>query len=233
MVRQVLHDYVRTLQAHLGRLPVRVQRRLTAEVVAHLEDRMQELRQAHPEWSEDEVAEGATRGFLDPMDMAIEYGEDGGLVRASTGEVVLRSNLLSRPAASGTFRWNSFAAAGSGVLVLLAASAVFILQPDVLFGGQSPEFDGLAPWDTVDEDYRDWNGTDQYAFTTTESASVEIRVAHEAGCLDWVLVSPSGSEHREGACGSEIDPVVLDEVGHWQVFLDGSAFTGQFRIVTA
>ena len=89
MQNHILDDYLDELKLQLKHLPLAERRQVDRDIRAHLEQEVKERRKADKTLSEDEAVLAATHAFGDPKDIGISYGAGGGIVRRSTGEVVL------------------------------------------------------------------------------------------------------------------------------------------------
>ncbi len=136
-MKTALDHYLDELGWRLQHLPFLVQQELMREIASHIEGLTRNICRFDPELDPVTALELAITAFCPPDELLVAYGPEGGIIRRSTGECVLRSRLLVSPHRPGrrTWFWSGAAAAGTVagmVLVLVLASAVM----GILAGGE-------------------------------------------------------------------------------------------------
>lgn len=132
----ILDDYLDALKPQLRHLPLGEQRKVLAQVREHLQEDIQGRMEEDRKLSPDEAALQATHGFGDPQDIGVVYGAKGGIVRKSTGEVILHVAIVTGRGVARTIgktvKWTAIATAFLlllGAIIFLALAVVY--QPTI------------------------------------------------------------------------------------------------------
>lgn len=116
----ILGDYLRAVRASL-RTDEPTKDQIVRELGGHLDEKVRDLRREHPDMPEAEAHRRVLQEMGSPNDLALAYGgaqERPALVRASTGEVVLR---FGRAVGRGTKAFLKGVAFTLAFLLVLAA----------------------------------------------------------------------------------------------------------------
>lgn len=228
MVNRVLQDYVRALRHRMLHVPLRVQRRITNEVVAHIEADVQQLRVEHGEWSTEQATQEAI-DKLCPADEAIPvFGPEEGIIRRSSADWVVRGKPPKTKATpSDGRRWGAAAAA---IAVVTAGVAVLAIIADP---AEQPA--GLGVESAEGHAWAFANATgafDLHVLMPAGDITLEVTSA-DAGCITVRALDPDSVAHQTAHCFTGSLTVEGASAGEWtmQISLDG--FYGALEMHTA
>lgn len=225
MVNRILHDYVRQLRHRMLHIPLRVQRRITNEVVAHVEHESRALRVEHRDWSTEQATQEAIDKFC-PVDEAIPvFGPEEGIIRRSSAEWVVKGRppRPGRAMAEGR-KWGAAAAA-----VLVIGAAIGVLA---WIGAPPDPADFLEPEELMEHQYV-FNGATGGVVYTVDIAvngTMTVEAAGYGGCLHATLRSPGAVVHESDECLSGTMRITPARAGTWRVELELDDFTGVLTI---
>lgn len=229
MVNTVLQDYIRDVQKRLGHLPAPLRKRLTSEITGHVILEVASMRREDPDLGQEEAAKRVIDSFCPPEEMLIAYGPEGGVVRSSTGQLILRSKVLSEGAdpTRRTFVLNGAAAAGWAVLVGLFAVAAFALVP-TLFPDGDLDVQSLEPEVVLDTSYTDLSGDQSLAVDVDREGAFKVTVSVETqdGCLELDVRPPGEPPVHGPGCEPQVS-IVSDNAGTWRIDLGAQDFSGR------
>jgi hypothetical protein len=230
---RILDDYLLGLRTQLLHLPYGDQDAVMAEVRAHLESDMADRRRRDPRLSDDELALQATAAFGAPDELTVRFGPSGGLVRKSTGEVLLRAAVLTGRAAKATGRgvrtllkWTGITAAVLlGVALVLVIVAAFVgtnlattYHDQIAESIPHPVYSYSGAWGVSDAQAN--IKTDPFA-VPSDSRELRIRftTAPTSGCIAIQLTSPSGKVTmvNGNGCSAFNQESSYAETGEWRV----------------
>ncbi len=223
MVNTVLHEYLQALRHRMLHIPLRAQRRLANEVLAHLEDDIRQRRQQTPGMTMEEATQAAINAFC-PLEEALPlYGPDEGIIRRSTAEWVLKAPPRSagRTVADAK-RWG---AAAAGVALAMALVIFIGLSPDA---GEPLAAEAVAG--DVLHEWRFDNATGATEMTMEMPALDGLAVVPSGGgCLDVELTSPDGDVYAAHCLDGKW---TIHDVpaGTWSVSFDADGFTGVLQV---
>lgn len=228
-MNQVLQDYIRDVQKRLGHLPPAIRKRLTSEITGHVILEVASMRREDPELDQEEAARRVIESFCPPEEMLIAYGPDGGVVRSSTGQLILRSKALSEGVdpTRKTFLLNGAAAAGWTLFIGLFAVVAFALLPS-LFPDGDLDVQSLEPEVLLDTGYQNLTGNQTLTVDVDREGPFEITVSVEnaGGCIELDLrAAGEGPVHGPG-CAPQVS-VLSDAAGTWHVDLRAQDFSGR------
>lgn len=188
MVNEVLQAYMRAIHRRMGHLPGPMRRRVVSEVVAHIVLEAANLQRREPGLSAEEATRRAIEGFCPPEELLVAYGPEGGVVRRSTGTVVLRSRVLTvYGGRSRTFLLNGAAAAGLlAVVAVLAVVAFAFLPPGEDLSTQEYE------WPALERSLADASGTEAIRWHLDRPAGLVFE-ADGTGCVGLRITSADGT----------------------------------------
>lgn len=225
MVNRVLHDYVRQLRHRMLHIPLRAQRRITNEVVAHVEHEARALRVEHREWTTEQATQQAIEKFC-PVDEAIAvFGPEEGIIRRSSAEWVVRGSA-PRPG-RGVSEGRRWGAAAAAILVIGATIGV------LAWIAESPAPAGfLEPEELTQHQYVFNAVTGENVFTVEMAAdgTMAVEAAGFGGCVHVVLLSPLAVVHESDPCLHGTMTASPAPAGTWRVELDLDDFTGVVTI---
>lgn len=216
MTSHILDDYLDALKPQLRHLPLKEQRRVLAEVREHLEEDMRGRREEDRKLSEDEAALQATHGFGDPQDLGIAYGAGGGIVRKSTGEVLLHIAIVTGRGVARTvgttLKWTAISVAFLlllGAIVGLALAIVY--QPTIEKGLEEATSYSERVLVQRSEVHDGDSATFTDSFTISDkliTSDFELRVTPSGdtpGCLIVIITGPGTSKAYDstGNCDAQ------------------------------
>jgi hypothetical protein len=245
MTNHILDDYVDALKPHLRQLSLAEQRQVLRQVRDHLEEDIRSRREADPKLSADEAAIQATAAFGDPQDIGVAYGSGGGVVRKSTGEVLLHVAVLGGRGVARTVgktvRWTGIAL---GFLILVGAVVFVVLavayQPTVERGLE--EVASYRERDLV----RRSGGADGDTAVFTDTFSIGERTVSSSfhlvvtptggaasGCMTVLITGPQATRVYDstGDCGPQNFQGSFTAPGTYTIEYRQVAFTGTYSIV--
>ena len=242
----ILDDYLDALKPHLRQLPLPEQRQVLGQVREHLEEDIRARRQADKKLSADEAALQATAAFGDPQDIGVAYRANGsgGVVRKSTGEVLLHVAVLSGRGVARTVgktvKWTGIAL---GFLILLGAVVFVILavayQPTVEKGlEEAAKYRGreLLQRSGV-ADHETSVFSDSFTIgAQTVSSDLIVQVVPTAdpasGCMTIVITGPNAARHYDstGNCDRQSFQGSFTTPGTYTVEYRLVAFTGSYSV---
>lgn len=230
MVNSVLHDYVQGLRRRMVHIPLRVQRRLVNEIIAHVEADMVELRREHRDWSTEKATHEAIERFCPLEDALPLYGPEEGVIRRSTAEWIVRApkDEPRRTLLEGR-KWGA-AAAGLAVVGLIAALVAFTPSPGT---GTDLGAEAMQPGDIMGA----WHFGNLTGSMETEltAPAVDAMVlsAQGDGCLRVSLLSPTGDTYEHPGCLDTDWTLTAPAAGDWLLSFDAEAFTGSLTVTAA
>ena len=240
MSKHILDDYLDALKLQLRHLPLSQQRQVLAEVRAHLEQDIDGRLAEDKRLSKDEAALQATHGFGDPKDIGVAYGANGGLVRKSTGEVLLHVAVLTGRGVARTVRttvkWTGIALLVILVLATAAAIAAAFIASDLIQEYKDeivesiprPVYGYQGNWSLPDAQASMRTDTFQ---VSTDARGFDLRfdVQPTHGCLQLVVTAPDGSvAYQSGqGCSAYTHQMHGAQQGSWRIQYTFLAFTGR------
>jgi hypothetical protein len=236
MHNHILDDYLDELKLQLKHLPLAERRQVDRDIRAHLEQEVKERRKADKALSEDEAVLAATHAFGDPKDIGISYGAGGGVVRRSTGEVVLHVAVLAGRGVARTVgktvKWTAIVA---GVLLLLAVAVgltIVVVYKDTI----SHNVDQAASRRLVYEYSGAWaapnvqNGphTDSFELAAGTRVDFSLTTTPQSGCAAVQVTAPDGTiAYSNGqGCSATQQQLGFTQVGKYTVQYTYAAYTG-------
>lgn len=241
MQNHILDDYLDAVQLQLRHLPLAEQRQVLAQVRDHLEEDIRGRRGEDKKLSADEAALQATHGFGDPHDLGVAYGARGGVVRKSTGEVLLHVAVLTGRGVARTvgktLKWTAIALAS----LLLLGAVVFVAlaiayQPTIEKGlDKATSYDERILVHRAESHERDTAVfTDSFSITErTVSSDFHVRVTPSSatgspGCAAIVITGPGDSKVYDstGNCGPQDFRSSLTMPGAYTIEYRLVGFTG-------
>jgi hypothetical protein len=245
---RILDDYLLDIRTQLLHLPYKDQDAVMAEVRAHLESDMADRRKASPRLSEDELALQATAAFGAPDEITVRFGPSGGLVRKSSGEVLLRAAVLTGRAAKATgqaagrgakavLKWTAITALVVFVAALVVGTTVLLAYKDTIAKGVQQEMGTRSIYDHNGA----WAYGDPHTATLTESFQVSEQADHvdvgiftspTMGCLAIQLTDPGGAiAYQNGqGCAAAGEHLSFTKPGTWKVQYTFVAFSGRLLV---
>jgi len=245
-MNRILDDYLLDLRTQLLHLPYKDQDAVMADVRAHLGSDMAERKRRDPHLSDDELALQATAAFGAPDEIAVQFGPGGGLVRKSTGEVLLRAAVLTGRAAKATGRvagrgakavvkWTAITALIVFVAALVVGTVVLIEYKDTIAKGVQEATSIHSIYDHQGA----YAASDPRTMVMAESFQVGAKADHfdigisaqpQTGCLAIQLTDPSGKvAYSNGqGCSSTGEHLSFTQPGTWKIQYTFAAFTGSF-----
>ncbi len=246
MVNQVLHGYVRQVRHRLRHLPRAVQREVMAELLAHIEDDTALRQRSNPALARQQASAEAIEAFCPADDIGVAIGPRGGIIRSSSGELLLPVAVLSGEGlgrhARMTQAWTAVAAAGSAALVAAVAFGAFLA---------SQGDDGALDWDSHSLDAgaatailldQQWSAVDGFGNTTVSvpdwaRGRAMTLAAHGTGCVAARLYDPAGAvavdawdPSGRADCGSVRGTTGSVQPGVWLLQLYFEAYSGYVRM---
>lgn len=239
MTNRILDDYLAAVQRQLGFLPRRQRAEVLRDVRSHLEEKVRELRQADSRLSADEATLQATHDFGEPADLGVAYGASGGVVRKSTGEVLLRVAALTGKAAGGVLKWTLIAvlvvlglAVAVGIAVLFVAGGVLVAyQDEIAASVPRPIYTYSAEW--AAPEFQAATRTDAFQVSTDATGfDLLIGVGQENGCLALTVTAPDGSQAYSNGqgCQDTAQQLHFAQQGTWRIQYTFAAFTGSVDV---
>ena len=245
-MNRVLEDYLLDIRTRLTELPYKDQDAVLGEVRAHLGSAIEEDRRKNPGLSDDELALAATAAFGDPDEIGVAYGPKGGLVRKSTGQVLLRAAVLTGRAARATgkaagrgarstLKWGGIVALvvlGAALVLVVVGAFVFTQLADtyhdeIVEAVPHQVYSYQAAWPLSQSN----TNPKQDSFSVPAN-SKEFRItfttAPQAGCAAIQLTSPSGTvtSVNGNGCSAYDQQSTYTETGTWQVRYTFVAYAG-------
>ncbi len=239
MVNQALHDYLRQVNRRLQHLPRSVQREVVAELLAHIEDQASVRQKADPGLARAQAAAQAIEAFCPADDVGVAVGPRGGIIRSSTGELLIPVAVLSGRGlgrhARSTQAWTAVAAAGCTALVAVVAFAVFGALQDGS-GWDDSELSSVEVWrlDLIRRDMTQASGNESAWMQVPPGASpfaIDVR-SSGTGCLGLRLFDPPGFvviDRWDGCEGIE-EQVQSNSVGDWRLDVRMASFSGSLVV---
>ncbi len=205
MQNHILDDYLDALRLQLRHLPLDEQRAVLRQVREHLEEDIRGRREEDKRLSADEAALQATHGFGDPQDLGVAYGARGGVVRKSTGEVLLHVAVLAGRGVARTVgktvKWTAIAVAFLlllGALVFVALAIVYQPTIDRGFDEATDYTDRVLVQRSESHDGDTTVFTDSFSITErTVSSDFQLRVtpvSDATGCAAIIITGPGNSK---------------------------------------
>lgn len=243
MTRHILDDYLDAVKLQLRHLPLREQRQVLAEIRAHLDEDIAQRQEADKSLSRDEAALQATHDFGDPQDLGVAHGAQGGVVRKSTGEVLLHVAVLTGRGVARTLR-TTIKWTGIVLLVLLALTTALAIAGVFVASDLLKEYkDELV--EAVPRPIYSYEATYDLervqATTRSDSFQVSndargfdlgITIQPENGCLAVQVLAPDGStafDNGQG-CTATHQGLHFSDPGRWTIRYTFVAFTGSVDV---
>jgi len=238
MSQRILDDYLDDVRRRLGHLTPDERDAVIGEMRAHLVDKIDALLKADPALSRDDAALRATHAFGTPDEITVQYGPQGGIVKSSTGETLLRVAALGGRAlrATGrglgrTLKWTALVFAITISAALIAATVVVVVFDD--------EIRGLIPHTIYakGEYYESRNGTLNESFDVpsvyhTFQLQIYTYGQDETSCVGVNLTSPDGDvidlsvRSPTGGCYDLHRELTFAQPGRWHIRYDFDAYSG-------
>jgi hypothetical protein len=239
MKNRILTDYLDDFARRLRHLPDDQRKQVLSEVRAHLEDDLAQRRAEDTGLSLDEATLQATEAFGEPTDLSVAYGASGGVVRTSTGQVVLRIAAATARGVGSVLKWILIAflvllglAVVVGVAVLFVAGGVLEAYEDEIAGSvPRPIYDYQGSWVLPDAQTRSLNGAFQVS-TDATGFDLDIDVRPATGCLAIQVVAPDGAiaySNNQG-CEATRQHLHFSQQGSWRIQYTFAAFTGSVDV---
>lgn len=243
MPNPILDDYLDAVKRQLRHLPLREQRQVLAEIRAHLDEDIAHRQKQDKALSRDEATLQATHDFGDPKDLGVAHGAQGGVVRKSTGEVLLHVAVLTGRGVARTVR-TTLKWVGITVLVLLtlgtavAIAAAFIAsdllkeyKDDIVEAVPRPIYHSSGTWAL--EDAQTTTRTDSFQVSSNARGfDLDIDVRPESGCLKIVITDPSGGIVYDSGTGCDTygPHLHFSQKGTWSIQYTFVAFVGEMQV---
>jgi hypothetical protein len=238
-MNRILKAYLAELRPQLGTLPPDDRRKTLDEIREHLEQDMADRRKADKALSEDEAALQATHDFGDPKDIGVAYGNKGGVVRRSTGEVLLHVAVLTGRGVARTVS-GTLKVVGIIVLVLIgvglvvAAIAAFVLveyKDEIAASVPRPIYSYDESWAAPDVQTGTRSGTFQVS-TDATGFDIGIEASPSTGCVTITLIAPDNTvAYNSGqACDDLQEHLHFSQQGSWRIQYAFGAYTGSISV---
>ncbi|MEK6986450.1 MAG: hypothetical protein AABX89_08760 [Candidatus Thermoplasmatota archaeon] len=248
MTAYVLEDYLREVKQQIAHLPFRERDAIAREMKAHLQSEVKRLRSEEPGLSADEAALRATAAFGEPEELGIAYGPHGGIVRKSSGDLLLRVAVLTGRGAVATakaagrgarsfLKWTGIVAlillvsglilgvtaliAYSGTVEKLADKATSFVQRDLILRSDSyPE-----PTTSMFQD----------SFSirpNTIKSQIFIQQQGDLGCLWYTITGPDGETLADttGTCDNGQTLYSFTKAGDYRIQYRLIAYRGTLQV---
>lgn len=243
MPNHILDDYLDAVKRQLRHLPLREQRQVLAEIRAHLDEGIAQRQKGDKALSRDEATLQATHDFGDPKDLGVAHGAQGGVVRKSTGEVLLHVAVLTGRGVARTVR-TTFKWLGITVLVLLtlgtavAIAAAFIAsdllkeyKDEIVESVPRPIYHYEASYDL--EHVQATTRSDSFQVSSdARGFDLAIDIQPEGGCLAIQVTAPDGSaafDNGQG-CSATNQGLHFSDPGRWTIRYTFVTFTGSVDV---
>ncbi|HET6399354.1 MAG TPA: permease prefix domain 1-containing protein [Candidatus Thermoplasmatota archaeon] len=245
-MNRILSRYLDEIRMNLAGLGLREREDVLAEIAAHLEQAAAAHRGQQPGLSDDEAYLRATSDFGEPREIGIRHGPSGGVVRRSTGEVLIDVAVLSgrglgrgaRAAGRGAravLKWTAITAASLVAVAVVVALVVLVTFREPITAG----IEEAAGSRTVYAYNHMWPLSDPQAQVETDSFDVragmrlefQVQTEPTTGCAAIQLIAPDGSvAYQNGSGCSGVDVTrQLTQSGTYQVRYAYVAFSGAVR----
>lgn len=239
MTNRLLDDYLDDLKVQVRRLKLSEQRQVLAEIRSHLEEDIAERRKANKKLSVDEATLKATHAFGEPKDIGIAYGADGGVVRKSTGEVLLHVAVLTGRGVArtvkGTVKLVGILLAAFVVIgLIIAGIAAFVLveyKDEIAESIPRPLYTYEKSWDPPFAQTSTQTGSFQMS-TDATGFDITFETSPQTGCVSITLFKPDNSvaySSGEG-CSAINEHLHFSDLGQWRVQYAYAAFTGTVEV---
>lgn len=246
MANHIRDDYLDDLTFQLKHLPDKERRAVLAEVKAHLAQETAALRKSNPALSEDEAWLQATHAFGEPRDIGVSYGSNGsagGVVRKSTGELVLQVAVLTGRGVARTVgttvKWILIilgivlaTVLGIAVVLLIVAGGVLIAYEDEISASvPRPIYGYQAAWPLTDPQAS--TRTDSFQVSTDATGmDLLLEIAPQTGCLAVQVYAPDNAvAYSNGqGCDDTSQQLHFAQQGSWRIVYTFAAFTGSVDI---
>jgi uncharacterized membrane protein len=239
MANRILDDYLAAVRRQLGSLPRAQRDEVLRDIRSHLGEKVRELRQADSRLSADEAMLQATHDFGDPADLGVAYGASGGVVRKSTGEVLLRVAALTGKAAGGVLKWIVIAilvlvalAVVAGIAVLFVAGGVLVAyQDEIASSVPRPIYGYSEEWDLASSQAA--MRTDAFQVSTDATGfDLLVDIRPEAGCLPLIVFAPDGTQAYSNGqgCQDTGQHLHFSQQGTWRIQYTFVAFSGSVDV---
>jgi hypothetical protein len=239
MPNHLLDDYLDDVKDQLKHLPATERSQVLRDVKDHLNQEIAALRKSNKGLSLDEATIKATHDFGDPRDLGVAYGSQGGVIRKSTGEVLLRVAVLASRGVARTVR-TTVKWTGIVLLVLLALTvavgitAAFIgadllkeYKDEIATSVPRPIYGYSESWTLPD--LQTTVRMDSFQVSTdARGFDLFFDLRPETGCLGVVVTNPSGTvayQNGEG-CDATSRQLHFAQQGTWSIQYTFAAFTG-------
>ena len=243
MDNHILDDYLDALKPQLRHLPPAERRAVLAQVREHLEEDIRGRREEDKRLSLDEAALQATHGFGDPQDIAVAYGARGGVVRKSTGEVLLQVAVLTGRGVARTVgktvKWTAITLAFLlllGAVIFLALAIVYQPTIDRSLDKATDHASRVLVERSEIHDGDTATFTDSFSITEqTVTSDFQVRVVpagSTAGCVAIVITGPGSSKVYDstGNCEAQDFRTSFTQPGTYTIEYRLVAFTGTLSV---
>ncbi|MEK6974713.1 MAG: hypothetical protein AABY18_00060 [Candidatus Thermoplasmatota archaeon] len=239
-----LDDYLDALKPQLRHLPFSDQRKVLAQVREHLQEDIQARLEEDRKLSVDEAAMHAAHNFGEPEDIGVAYGASGGVVRKSTGEVLIHFAILTGRGVARTLgktvKWTGIALAFLlllGGIIFLALAVVY--QPTIEKGLEEAtsystrvlvERTGMHDGDTAT--FRDSFSITDRTLTSDFQLRVTPGGGNTGGCMAIVITGPGDSKVYDstGNCEVQAFRTSFTVAGTYSIEYRLVAFSGTFSV---
>lgn len=241
-MNDIIKDYLRAVRRQLPHLGVRERDAVMQEIETHLQAEVRRLRRLEKGLSADEAALRATNAFGDPAEIGIAYGDRGGVINRSTGELLLEVAVLTTRAAGRGVRsiakWTGITAliiVGVGLVLTvavlyLANDFLETYQDDIRSNVPRPLYDYNDHWDVTEAHTEITTST----FRMPDDANAfwfHLQVSPGSdphGCVRVTLVDPDGQVAYDSGtgCGRIDHTATLTQQGTWKITYQFAAFHG-------
>jgi hypothetical protein len=240
----ILDDYLDAIKPQLRHLPPGEQRKVMAQVRDHLQEDIRGRMEEDRKLSVDEAALQATHGFGDPQDIGIAYGASGGIMRKSTGEIILQVAIVTGRGVARTVgktvKWTAIALAFLlllGSIVFLALAVVY--QPTIEKGLEEAtsyadrvlvQRTGTHDGDTAT--FQDSFSITDHTITSDFSLRVTPGGGSTGGCMVVVITGPSNSKVYDstGNCEAQDFRTSFTVPGTYTIEYRLVAYSGTFSV---
>jgi hypothetical protein len=247
-MNRILDDYLLDIRTQLLHLPYKDQDAVMAEVRAHLESDMADRRRRDPRLTPDELALQATAAFGAPDEITVRFGPTGGLVRKSTGEVLLRAAVLTGRAAKATGRaagrgakavlkWTAITALIVFTAALIVGMVVLVEYKDTIAKGVQQEMGTRSIYDH-DGTWAVGNPqgsihTDSFELSQqADHMDIGVSTTPQMGCVAIQLTDPAGAivyQNGQG-CSAVGEHLSFSQHGTWKIQYTFVAYTGTISV---
>lgn len=243
MPNPILDDYLDAVKRQLRHLPLREQRQVLAEIRAHLDEDIAHRQKEDKNLSRDEATLQATHDFGDPKDLGVAHGAQGGVVRKSTGEVLLHVAVLTGRGVARTVRttvkWTGIVLLVIlGLATALAIAGAFVAsdllkeyKDEIVESVPRPIYSYQATYDL--EHVQATTRSDSFQVSSdARGFDLVIDILPEGGCLAMRVLAPDGTtafDNGQG-CSATNQGLHFSDPGRWTISYTFVTFTGSVDV---